>query len=306
MILCPYCLCNTPANENCKACNQPIPRSYTLGFSWHQPPVVFSAVGFRGHGKTVYLAAMLHELENYLTRVWTGFYRQALDQATINNVKNNLKLLEQGDLPLPTPRNFPSPSLHLLARMPKFKDRQFIIYDSPGEAFEEDLAMEQFASFVTHAKTVLFLISLVNLDQPLSVEIHRLLEVYTLGMTRMKAKLRDQHLIVVYTKADLLLGERFFGPHPDVVEYLQQSRPAEIKDIKRYLAGMLQISNELESFTFNDLHAENFMNLAKAHFKSISFCATSALGSPPENHKLSEVMQPRRVIDPLLWVLSKT
>ncbi len=142
--------------------------------------------------------------------------------------------------------------------------------------------------------------------QPLSVEMHRLLEVYTLGMNRLKAKLRNQHLVVVYTKADWLLGERFLGRHPGVVEYLQQSRPAEINDLKRYMAGMLQISNDLASFTINDLHADNFMNLARAQFKSISFCATSALGSPPENHKLSEIMQPRRVVDPLLWVLDKT
>jgi hypothetical protein len=241
-----------------------------------------------------------------MTRSWAGFYRQGLDMDSIDTVKTNLRMLERGSLPESTRRNFPRPSLHKLANMPKYKNRCLAIYDPPGEAFEEDLRVEEFAGFVTQARTVLFLVSLVDLEEPLAGDLYRLLEVYTLGMVRLRADTRRQRLVVVFTKADWLLGERFFGKRPEVVAYLQRNDQAEIRDIKRYLDGMERVSAELADFAANGLGAQNFINLANDKFKSLSFSAVSALGSPPEGDRLSEAMQPRRVLDPLLWVLEKS
>ena len=270
-----------------------------------RPPVILSVVGYSGHGKTVYLAALMHAMRVHLTRAWPKFYRQALDQASVDTVKQNSNLLDNGELPESTRRNFPRPSLHLLAEMPKYKTRPLVIYDPPGEAFEEDLRMERYASFVTRAKVVLFLISLADLDDPVAVDMYRLLEIYTLGMGRMKAKTRKQHLVVAYTKADLLL-ERYFMNHPNLVNHLQSSEINAIRDVRNYLHSIKSISNELVRFTANEVGARDFINLARSQFKNVSFCVTSALGSPPEKDRLSEAMQPRRVIDPLLCVLENS
>ena len=304
-MLCPYCLKDTPKVATCLRCKEQLPSLYTQGYSVFNPPVVLSAVGFSGHGKTVYLAALLHTLQHRLPRAWPGFYRQGLDQNSIDTVKQNLGLLESGNLPESTRRNFPRPSLHLLDKLPKFNSRQLAIYDPPGEAFEDNLAMEKFASFVTLAKTVVFLVSVVDFYKSVADELHRLMEVYSLGMNSIKANTRrqQQNLVVTFTKADLMINDHFFGKREEITKYLNAEHPNEICDLKNYLARMQFISRELADFTLNDIKAESFFNFSRSHFKKINYCAVSALGTAPEGNRLSEVMQPKRVIDPLLWVI---
>lgn len=302
-MLCPYCLKKTNNSSKCKHCEEELPPLYRKGYSWRRQPAILSTIGFSGHGKTVYLASLLHTLDRQLTQIWPGFYRQGLDQNSINTVKKNRELLEQGKLPESTRRSFPCPSIHRLVKMPKHKERQIIIYDPPGEAFEEDLSMEEYASFVKQAKTVLFLISLDNLDKPLDSNMHRLLNVYTLGMERLKARTDKQHLVVVFTKADLL--HEYFEEQPSLIEYLEDGQQYNIKNINQYLSQMNSMSAMLKNFTINQLDARSFVNLAEDNFKSVSYCAISALGQAPEGATLAEAMQPKRVIDPLLWVLEK-
>lgn len=307
-MLCPYCLHDSAVKDGkCPDCDKELPRLYIQNYQRRRPPVVLSAVGFSGHGKTVYLAALLHALQSSLPRpcVWPGFYRQGLDMDAIQTVRENLKMLEQGDLPESTRRNFPQPSIHMLAKMPKYKDRQLIIYDPPGEAFEEDLRMEQYAGFVIRAKAVLFLISLTDLEDPIAGDMHRLLEVYTLGMDRLGATTKKQHLVVAFTKADLLLGS-YLQDYPALVAYLQESQWDEIGQVKSYLKKLNGLSEQLAGFTRDLLRADTFANLAEDKFKSVTYCMVSALGSPPDGNRLSQVMKPRRVADPLLWILEKS
>ena len=153
-MICPYCLQNTSDKESkCKRCNEPLPAMYTQrhGKAFAQPPAILSAVGFSGHGKTVYLASMLHEMEKTLTAVWPRFYRQALDIDSVKTVQANLALLRKGELPESTRRNFPRPSLHALTDIPQYGSRDLLIYDPPGEAFESDEGIERFAHFVVRS-----------------------------------------------------------------------------------------------------------------------------------------------------------
>jgi hypothetical protein len=305
-MLCPYCLENISKKSACPQCKTAMPAKYMQMYSKLRPPVFLSAVGFRAHGKTVFLASLLHTLDTRLTRAWKGFYRQGLDQNTINTIKDNLALLEKGTLPQATQRNFPRPSINLLAKMPKFNNKTLVAYDAAGEIFEEDASIQEYASYLAHARTVMFLVSLVDLEDPLPADLHRLLEIYTLGMSRMGARTQKQHLVVGYTKADLLLDEKFFGKQDKLVNYLMHNEQEEIKDMKNYLGKMEGISQDLAEFTRDRLGAVNFSNLAQNGFRSVSYCAASALGSPPEDGKLSEAMQPRRVVDPLFWVLLRS
>ena len=54
-MLCPYCLENT-SPPTCGSCKEPLPPLYV---SRNGNPAILSAVGFSGHGKTVYLAVRL-------------------------------------------------------------------------------------------------------------------------------------------------------------------------------------------------------------------------------------------------------
>ena len=69
---------------------------------------------------------------------------------------------------------------------------------------------------------------------------------------------------------------------------------------------LVEISDLLLDFTELELHAHEFVNAARAHFKSMSFSIISALGTEPDGAQLSVQIVPRRILDPLLWVMEKT
>lgn len=263
-----------------------------------------SAVGFSGHGKTVYFASLLHVMGIELTKVWDHFFRQAIDNEAVNMVRQNLQMLEQHQLPEATRQNFPRPSVHRLANIPGYGDKLLVMYDTSGEAFEEDLRLERYASFVMHTRAVMFLISLVDLAEPIAAEIYRLLNIYTQGMERLKAKTHNQHLIVVFTKADLLVEKRF-QDYPDVVSHLNNPSYLDLGNIKQYRQQLHKVSAALADFMRNTLEARDFVYLAEESFKSVSYCAVSSLGNAPDGNRLRENMRPIRVADPLLWVLEK-
>ncbi len=303
-MLCPYCLGDT-AGPACYHCKEKLPPLYIKQHgAFSRPPAILSAVGFSGHGKTVYLAALLHTLDKRLTQLWPKFYRQGLDVDSVRTVQKNLALLQKGELPESTRRNFPRPSLHRLTQVPHYGTRDLLIYDPPGEAFDSDEGMERYAHFVQRARVVVFLVSLVDLQEPKSDDLYRLLNTYVLGMAKMKAKTKNQHLIIAYTKVDRLIAD--FQEYPHVLRHLRNPDHKVMSDAKKYLETLKLVSGELATFTGRQLGARGFINLARDQFKSVAYCAVSALGSPPEDGHLSTAIEPRRVADPLFWVLERS
>ena len=315
-MLCPYCLRNTAKADKCKkkGCEQTIPPLYQQHYSTWRQPAILSVVGFSGHGKTVYLASLLKMLSQVLPQkeVWPGFFRQGLDQDSINIVKNNLGRLEQGELPQPTRRNFPKPSIHLLADMPHVKDRVLLIYDPPGEAFEHAPDIERYAHFVRNATVVQFIVSLAELEEPKGANLERLLQNYTLAMEgKWRGNMKKQEIIVVFTKADLLLTDPKFQKYDLLVEYIQESDRAALRNPRKYMKKMKVVSDTLRQYVRDELRADAFLNMTERYFKGkkgkkATFCLTTALGRPPNaDNTLSVKMQPQRAVDPLLWMLDK-
>ncbi len=88
--------------------------------------------------------------------------------------------------------------------------------------------------------------------------------------------------------------------------YLRRSELDTIGDIRKYNRVMRRISETLAEFTSSDLNSLGFLHLAHDYFQSVTFCAASALGSAPEGGKSRVNVEPRRVIDPLLWIMEKS
>jgi hypothetical protein len=307
-MICPFCLNQTAAqNGSCDQCDTALPPMYLLYQDGRgaRPPIKVSVIGFRGHGKTVYLTSLFHSLEKHMTRVWQGFYRQALNQQSVDVLHENMALLQQGGLPKGTRLMFPEPSIHRLVSIPRFGDRTILIYDPPGEAFNADVGVEKYASYVTRSECVLFLVSLLDMEIPLYEHMKRLLETYKLGLSRMGAhKPQAQHLVVVYTKADLLVTS--FSVPQSLRDYLLEPEEETVHDVRNYIRLMQQVSTDLAGFTTSVLQAHGFVNLANSYFKSVRYCIVSALGSNPREGLLEIEIAPRRVIDPLLWVIERS
>jgi hypothetical protein len=281
-----------------------VPALYAQDYRQY-PPVVTSAIGFRQHGKTVYFASLFYTLKKLsLARDWPDFFTMGLDEDSLDTVYGNAHLLEGGALPDSTPKNFPRPTMIRAEGMPMQPNSTLLFFDTGGECFEKPTQLVQFAGFVRRAKAVMLLISVADLPD-VRAGMQQLLNTYVVGLRELGGRSEDQHLIVVFTKADQLAG-RFKGRWAALRTYLIQGSVNDLARHEGYMERMRQVSDLLFDFSEQELHAHEFINAAQANFKSISFSIISALGTEPEGAQLSVQIVPRRILDPLLWVMEKT
>jgi hypothetical protein len=316
-MLCPFCLADvkfrsertagrlTPAYL-CPQCREQAPALYVQGYRAY-PPAVTSAVGFRQHGKTVYFAALFYTLKKLgLPNLWPTFFTMALNEDSLNTIYENVRMLEEGLLPNSTPKNFPRPTLLRVEDLPLLRrpDWTALFYDTGGESFEQPTQLVQFASFVRRARTAMFLISTTDLKDP-AREMQRLLNTYVVGMGELEGDTHEQHLVVVYTKADRLpaVVPQWTTRWGDLHEYLLAGTYEALGRPGGYLRRLEEVSERLGDFTAQELQSYEFLNAARAHFRSVSFAIVSALGSEPERGRMAVQVACRRILDPLLLTM---
>ena len=285
----------------CPTCHEQVPALYSQDYRKY-PPVVISAIGFRQHGKTVYFASLFYALKKLsLARDWPEFFTMGLNEDSLDTVYGNARMLDAGALPDSTPKNFPRPTMIRVEGVPVQPDCTLLFYDTGGECFEKPTQLVQFAGFVRRAGAVMLLVSLADLADP-RADMQMLLNTYVVGLGELGGRTRDQHLVVVYTKADRLV------PHlrdkwSDIHAYLVQGSVADLARPDGYMGRMKDVSNRLYDFTEQELKAYEFLNAAEANFRSTSFSMVSALGTEPTGARLPVAIVPRRVLDPVLWVM---
>ncbi len=314
-MLCSFCLAdvkfkkkrlaNNPASVYvCPNCNEHVPALYAQDYKKY-PPVVISAVGFRQHGKTVYFASLFYTLKKLtLARDWPDFFTMGLDEDSLDTVYGNARMLEGGALPDSTPKNFPRPTMIRVEGMPMQPNSSLLFFDTGGECFEKPRQLVQFASFVREAKAVMLLISVPDLDDP-RAEMQKLLNTYVVGIRELGDSTHDQHLVIVFTKADQMVS-RFSGQWVDLHSYLVAGSVDALAQPDGYMEKMYKVSSRLLDFTEQELDAHEFVNTAQAHFKSLNFSIISALGTEPLGARLAVDIVPRRILDPLLWIMEKS
>jgi len=313
-MLCPFCLMEmnfnvqTVRNQTIytcpnSECNQQIPASYIREYHLY-PTIVASAIGFREHGKTVNFASLFYTLKELnLTKYWKKFFIRALDDDSLRTIYENVNMIKEGILPDSTPKNFPIPTIVRFTGVPMHPDCNLIFYDTSGESFERATQMVQYAGFVKRARTAMFLISLSNMDD-CRTEMDMLINIYINGMAELDARTKDQHLVVVYTKADEQLN--LLGGFSDIEDYIRSGSIESFTQIKGYMKKMYIISRKLREFTEQKLKAQQFLNVADSNFRSLDFCMVSALGARPQGRQLLVQIIPRRILDPILWTMEKS
>jgi hypothetical protein len=314
-MLCPFCLADVrfkreklahnPASIYlCPTCNEQAPALYAQDYRTY-PPVVISATGFRQHGKTVYFAALSYTLKKLsLARDWPDFFTMGLDEDSLDMVYGNARMLADGVLPDSTPKNFPRPTMVRAEGVPMQPNCTWLFFDTGGECFEKPTQLVQFAGFVRRAGAAMLLISVPDLVDP-RAEMQQLLNTYVVGMRELGGQTRKQHLVVVYTKADQL-ATRFSSRWQDLHTYLVEGAVEDLARPDGYMERMHQVSGRLLSFTEQELHAHEFVNAALANFKSLNFSIISALGTEPYDGRLPVAITPRRILDPVLWVMEQS
>lgn len=314
---CPYCL--TPQSfQNSRglffcsnqSCGKEIPRAYVTEIEIFKP-ISVHAVGFQGHGKSVYLSSLIDHVER-MAYMWSNANCRILNDASLDYIRSHRRLISQGKLPDSTSPDFPLPVIMHLKSMSKWQDRCLIIYDTAGENFEHIAKASSNGRFIAHAQTSLFLVSLTNLRESPDKHISDLFDVYLAALDRLEATISGRNIVVVYTKADLLEKKL-----PDIIQdYLNsddlwgaitdlKSLKLSDGDMRRHVDKMQQISDSLRDFTISSVeYGLNLIQSAEARQINLRFAITTALGMAPNSeNRLTAPPHPRRALDPFLWIL---
>jgi hypothetical protein len=312
-MLCPFCLADVQfileKGYFCPECSEQVPPMYVRGYKEY-PPLVVSAVGLRGHGKTVYFASLFYLLkESPLSAFWQpDFFALSLSDRDLETVHSNAKMLKDGKLPGSTPMNFPRPTMLRVAGIPmwpKQRNCTLVFYDTSGESFERASELVKYARFAQQAEMVMLLISLPDLQDP-PHDMRTLLNTYVIGIEDLGGSTRHQDLMVVYTKADEMASRLSSSPWNEVRTYLESGSVNSLAQVKGYQRQMYEISNCLYDFTRLELKADEFMNLAQTNFRGVGFSIVSALGSAPEDGHMAAEVDPLRVLDPVIWMIARS
>ncbi|OPZ85395.1 MAG: hypothetical protein BWY76_01431 [bacterium ADurb.Bin429] len=259
-MLCPFCLQESndfPSRKvdgkglvyTCSRCGEAVPLRYVRDYAAY-PPVTYSIIGMRGHGKTTYLASLLHELSHVGIR-WPAFSYLPLDEEGLQLVREKQRSLEAGHLPESTPQVLPRPVILRLEGMTGAVPQcHLLIYDTAGEAFQQVSSLKNFASYVTRSHVVVFLVSITDLDHPSVLE--DLLIRYVQASLEMDGDPSQQHLLIIFTKADRFAADPRCPE--EIINFLLEPDDVALDELM-----WLEISDKLESWLRGMPHMVNFI-----------------------------------------------
>ncbi len=310
---CPYCLENSDPkvvnghNYRCGECDEVLPRDYVE--SRNIPKGRIGIVGFAGHGKTCYLTALFHALQKIYPAQWRGFYLACMNEYTGLFTYRMIPAFQRGELPPSTASAFPQPTIYHLNEIPQFGRCILTFYDTRGEVFEQIHRITGAGRFVAHADCILFIVSLTDCTgshEPWHVSMKRLLDTYVMATKDyLGAHLKRQRLVVVLTKADLLIAHEAFSVPETLRRYLIEQMPQDYGDPLAQWRALPEISGRIERWLAGH-GAAPFVNMVRAEFKSVRYTMVSATGAAPAGRTMGVEIDPndtRRVIDPLLCIL---
>ena len=271
---------------------------------WREfPPVVFSVVGDRGHGKTVYLHALLLQLQQLVRdRVWPEFNYTPIPDMGMQAAFEKTLGLRQGSLPESSQSVFPDPQILRIRGMPVFGNYHLLLYDTSGEVLTKSLVRKTAGGYLLRSKLLVWLISLDDVENPTDLQQH--LANYRTYVRRSTGQLKRQGVLFTLTKCDKWL-ER--SGTPAKIKQFIQGDDTQLDTSK--LRELNELSDEIEQW-LKDTGYNGFLQDAYDTFRHVRFSVNSALGTDPTAADGSDrssgpelTVVPKGVLAPLLWDL---
>lgn len=336
--ICPFCLTHHSFGvpPRCQKSDRDIPQLFIDNYG-NQPPIWLMTVGFKQHGKTIYLGSLSMHIKN-MSYLWPKAVQGTLDPYTqkfLQDAENYLSLNE-GKKPDRTAVGIPYPILIQTNNIPEFGSHWIVLYDVAGELFESLELSPEMANIqsLNAVKNIWFF---VDLDEMMSrprpgKDINNLLDAYINSMSKLGWSLKGRNLIVVYTKGDLLLEDGLEQDQPnkpyltkaisdyywtdplmDLIKCTQErSARMKFKEISQdfkmmdYLAKMKEQSDRLRQYTSDEVRGgRDLINRVENEQMGLEFCLISASGTKfdKQNGQPLNEIKPHRVFDPFLFAL---
>ena len=319
--LCPYCLnLHSTDQFECPTEALAIPKAYIRAQQEGVRTASMLTIGYRGHGKTCYLASFMHSLYyGDPVDLWPGFSFIGLNQTTLDLVHTAyVNPLRMGVLP-PRSNSFIRDCLILemhdvpLARragpiVRGYAPQRLVLnlYDIGGEVYKAQETIQQNLPLISGLENLVLLIDLGTARADAEVtgagpaqQMHNLLNTVLNAIDELDQR-GQKGIVVTFTKADRLWGDVDYGPLAQPASV----RPQGADGMRAYVGETRRRSQAIGEW----VRAEypQFFNLLKAYFKPLAFTTVSALGTTPQggdDGKTVNVLRPSGLFDPLLSLL---
>ena len=301
----------------CRFCKSPLPADF-LGCGRH---LRFSLLGVTGAGKTNFLTTMLHELRSAAGSPWVA---SPMDSQTADLFRENDRAVyERGEPAAASPAGVAPPPQIWRIRDRTMMTSSFIpsysmtIFDGAGEDCER--INRAISRYIDGSKALVILIdplSLPGVARTISSDVlswsttashgadvsadmvDGLANYVRQGCGLVPGKLINRDVAVVFTKIDAV--RESFGtatvmqssPHLAAGGFVKADADAVDAEIRDWLESRGESA---------------FLNAIETNFRAdkIRFFGVSSFGHPPTGSSRLGRVVPHRVLDPLVWMLSK-
>jgi hypothetical protein len=307
--------------RKCPLCGETLPR-----IALQTPNLPFSIIGVSNSGKTNYITVMLHEMGR------APGLRLALghqNNATLDHQNENYKRIYEDHVPPEsTAGGEAMPQIWYIKNLLKKKGNNvptytFTIFDGAGEDHEHNLdTSSAVCRYIKASKAII-----ITLDPLILETIRKGGIVNETDMRNSLAGSENVHknavdivnslaeyiktargsnvnktlkipIAVVLTKFDTVKNS--FSEN-DVI----RSPSMNVRDGKISMGEIQQVDEEIRNWLVK-IGEGRFIDALESHFDEFQFFGVSSYGEPPKNAvKLSEKINPIRVLDPILWLFKK-
>lgn len=321
---CPFCRNNVEIDaRKCGSCHSDVPRIYSENFK-RAAPVSVPLVGGSNHGKTVFLFGLVHTLSELShPKIWDKFNTRPANPFTENLTIEINKAKAENRKPFPTNpgererdwRMEPTEAgIMLLNSMPLWGSRTLVLRDVGGELYEEFVFHESQREFCQKSPCAIMVLDPTDLTRSPEFAMNTMLNRYinSLEESGIKVEKEARKIVIVISKADALRDS--LPPH--LTEYVESdpirdivdkgganttltlNNPASMHEYVR--GGLVTLDEHLRNWVCTLRGGNELIALANQYGIQLRFTLTSAWGDDPDQITR---MQPKRVIDPFLWLL---
>jgi len=307
--------------RKCPLCGETLPRT-----ALQTPNLPFSIIGVSNSGKTNYITVMLHEMGR------APGLRLALghqNQTTLDHQNENYKYIYEDHVPPESTAGGASmPQIWYIKNLLKKKGNNvptytFTIFDGAGEDYENRLdPSSPVCQYIKTSKAIIITLDPLILDtvrkggivdendmrnslagqenvHKNAVDIVNSLADYIKTARGINVnKILKLPIAIVLTKFDTVKNS--FSEND-----LVRSPSVSVRNGKVSMEEIQQVDEEIRNW-LNNIGEGSFIDALDSHFSDYHFFGVSSYGEPPKNAaKLSEKINPHRVMDPILWLFKK-
>ena len=299
---------------------------------------IISVVGGPYSGKSHYIIALLHELKENGYKIGLRATLQQIGQVdlrcdrmfnerldTLNSRHEVLEKTQEKSVPIPWVIRIDSTDPSVRGLQEPKKTIYLVFYDTAGESFADKDKVNDFAPYFQHSVGAIVFFDTLSIPAIQKImkanqeDTSALEGVTNFGKTwealnnirtnSSEDSLKGKPFAFVLSKFDFVLNHSADLSF-DISDFRDGNGNPKDKSfkngMKKYDASVVKLSNDAIEGALEEWGCGNYVSEANTYYQPCCFFGISAIGDMPKDGKIPEDgIKPYRVMDPLLWIMSK-